>query len=237
MKKTIITLSLSLLIIATLFAQKEKREKKEDNESKKEEQSKNCQISPKLKITSAVYDLFESYKKLLKPNGLCIGSLGTPTSFGTMDAAYYGNNGVTGKVTFSSFFTATNLFRTIWGMENGNFTAYGVCPPPAILFPNPPIAQNHIFGLKLVTVSNYATGAVNRDYNTANAVAYANIKAINCLQLEDGNGFIAASDNAIFSNVFSSKGILVLVSMVDGTQSWCYILNNYDAAGTIKWKE
>jgi hypothetical protein len=219
----------------TAFAQKEKMERVEEMEYKRN--NRNCQIKAKLKITSATYDLLESYRKLLNPSVLCKGSNGTPTSFGKMDAVNFGNNGVTGPVTFSSFFEATDLFRTIWGSDPGNFTYYGVCPPPVIMFPNPAAAANHVFAVKLVPVSNYATDANNREYNTAIGIATANIKSFDCIKLEEDYGYIAASDNLNFVDVFSSKGILFLVTMKDGTQSWCYILNNYDKTGSVKWKE
>ncbi len=235
MKKIIIALSLSLFTITALFAQKEKGNRNDDYE--KQKNNSNCTIKQSIKITSATFDLLESYRKLLNPSGLCKGSNGTPTSFGIMDAALFGNNGVTGKVTFSSFFEGADGMRTIWSDKASDFAYYGVCAPPTIQFPNPPIAANAVFASKFVTVKNYAANAANRDYVTATGVATANISSFDCIKLEEDYGFAASSDNGNFLSVFSSKGIVVLVTMKDGTKSWCYLINNYENGGTVKWKE
>jgi hypothetical protein len=238
MKKIIITVSLSILMIATTFAQKEKMRERGDDNEKQKYPSKNCEIKPALKITSAAYDLIESYKKLLNPSVLCKGSTGTPTSFGKMTATYFGNNGpVAGQLTFSSFIENDNLLRTIWGTDPGNYTFYGACPPPVIVYPNPPASANHVYAAKLVTIPNFVAAGVNAAFLNVTALNIADIKSFDCIKLEEANGYAAATEAVTYNDVFSSKGIMIAVTLNTGVQQWCYIINNYDTAGTLKWKE
>ncbi len=231
-----IVLCLSLTMITTGFGQMGNENSNES--SRQKPNHKSCQTKQNLKITSAALDLIESYRKLLNPAALCKGSSNILTSFGKMQAAYFANLGATPSViTFSSFFEGVDAMRTIWADKPAAYDYYGVCPPPTIIFPIPPASGNHVYSAKFVTVANYTTEAKHREHSSATGVVTANIQSIDCIKLEEDYGFVAASDNVAFKNILYSKGILALLSMKDGTQIWCYVLNNYDTAGTLKWKE
>lgn len=233
-KKTIITLSLSLLMIATVFAQKERRDERDDNKSS------NCKLPAPKKITKGIYTLVESYNKLLnaKANNLCVSTSGTATSFGTMSMNTFGNSlTTTGNISFASFFEGGNLFRNVFANKESDYAYYGACAPNPIVWDADASACNHVFAVKLVSIQNFMAAGVNAAFLNTTAVSIADIQSIDCIKLEEANGYAAATEPANYNNIFSSKGILVLVSLKTGVQQWCYIINNYDNGGTLKWKE
>jgi hypothetical protein len=239
MKKTIITLCLSLFMVVSLFAQKEKRDKREDNEGRREEQSKNCNIPATLKITKAAYSLIESYNKLLNPtaNNLCVSSNGTVASISTLPSRYYGGGFATGNINYASFVETGNLLRTIFANKASDYGYYGSCVPNPIIWDANDNAGNHVFAAKLVTIPNFVAAGNNAAFLNTTGVNIADVKSFDCIKLEEANGYAAASELANYNNVFSSKGILIAVTLKTGEQQWCYLINNYDTAGTLKWKE
>jgi hypothetical protein len=235
MKKTIITLSLSFLMIATTFAQKEKRERNEE----REQQSKNCNIPATLKISKAAYSLIESYNKLLNPtaNNLCVSSNGTVACISTMPSRYYGGGFATGNINYASFVESGNLLRTIFANKASDYGYYGSCVPNPIVWDANDNAGNHVFAAKLVTIPNFVAAGINAAFLNTTAVNIADVKSFDCIKLEEANGYAAASEPTNYNDTFSSKGILIAVTLKTGIQQWCYLINNYDTAGTLKWKE
>ncbi len=239
MKKTIITLFLSLFMLVSLFAQKEKRERNEKNEEKGQ-QSKKCNIPATLKISKGAYSLIESYNKLLNPtaNNLCVSSnsnISTCTS--TMPSMYYGGGFPVGNISYASFVTNGNVLSTVFANKEGDYVYNGCCVPNPIVWDANDNAGNHVFAAKLVTIPNFVAAGNNAAFLNTTAINIADVKSFDCIKLEDANGYAAASEPTNYNDTFSSKGILIAVTLKTGVQQWCYLINNYDTAGTLKWKE
>jgi hypothetical protein len=229
MKKITILFSLSLVMIANAFAQK--RFLDENN-------SKNCNLSSSLKVSKAAMQLIDTYKKLITASSnLCTSSNGTISTSGTMPLSYYGGNGGAGIISFTSFVEGGNLLRTVFGSKQSEYDYYGVCAPKTIVWDASPDGINHLFACKLVTVANFAAAGPNADFANITAVDIANISNIDCLKVEEANGYAAVTENVNYSNAYSSKGILVKVLFKTGEVQYCYIVNNYEPSGTLKWKE
>jgi hypothetical protein len=230
MKKTIITLSLSLLLIATTFAQKQRTDIRDGKSN-----TSNCQLKPAYKITSAVFDLFDSYQKLVKSNREnCISSNGTVTSFGVMAVMSIGSS-VNGSISYASFATQKS-FRTIWSAVEGSYTYYGACPPSKIISPDAPISENHIWDLKLVKVQDYAA-ATDKSYAALTGIDITSIQSIDCFKLEEANGYCALTEPTNYNNLHSGKGIVYYITLKNGSQIQCYSSCNQDNLGNLKWKE
>jgi hypothetical protein len=229
MKNLTTTLFFCLTILGTAFAQKER----------KEDIAKNCQLPTTLKVSKGAYDLLESYKKLLNPtaNNLCTSASGYTTSFGMMGLRYYGNPGKKGNVSFASTIADGNTFRTIFANKESDYTYYGVCVPNPIVWDASESAANHLFAAKLIDIPSFVNAGQNADFAKISAINTNDIKSIDCMKMEEANGYAAATETANYNNTLSSKGILVLITLKTGVQQWCYLINNYDTAGTIIWKE
>jgi hypothetical protein len=50
---------------------------------------------------------------------------------------------------------------------------------------------------------------------------------------ESNTGWIANKENTNYNNLYSSKGLTVTVKLKTGKTITCYLLNNYDGAGTF----
>jgi hypothetical protein len=200
---------------------------------------KNCPSLVTQKITPAANNLIDSYKKLFENKAnLCKSTDNILTSFGLMDSKYFGMTPPNlGKISFASFYEGTDLFRTIWGAIEGNFTYYGVCPPNPIVWPNGVINQNHVFAVKFVTIDNFVKTPSPKSFLDLPGVPIATIKSIDCIKIEESNGYIAATEPTLYSNTLSSRGILAYLTLTNKTQIICYIVNNYDTSGTLAWKE
>jgi hypothetical protein len=230
MKKIITTLSLSVFLMSIVFAQKEKREDKEGKSN-----ITNCQQKPAYKITNAVYDLFDSYQKLVKANkSNCTSTNGTVTSFGVMPVSAIGSS-VNGSISYASFATSSS-FRTIWSAVEGNYIYYGACPPSKVVSPETPISENHIWDLKLVKVQDYAA-ATDKSFAALPGVDISSIQSIDCFKLEEANGYCTLTESSNYNNLYSGKGIVFYISLKNGSQIQCYSACNQDNLGNLKWKE
>ncbi len=72
------------------------------------------------------------------------------------------------------------------------------------------------------------------------AVPYIKVAAIEkilAVYMEEKGGFISTTEAASYNSRNSSKGIVVKVKLKRGGTELCYLVNNYDDAGTIYWKE
>ena len=236
MKKITTTIALALLFAAPTMAQvKQFRDENKNN---------NCSLPATNKVSKAANIMIETYKKLLTPvgNNVCTSSNGTVTASSKMPLSYYGGTGAAGTISFSSFVEGGDLFRTVFGSKQSEYDYYGACAPKTIVWDASPEAVNHVFAAKLVTIANFVAagviaGGVREDFVKVTGVPIADIASIDCVKIEETNGYAAATENANYNNVQSSKGILVKVTMKTGEQQLCYLINNYDASGTLKWKE
>ncbi len=232
----ILAIVVALFITAPLAAQVK--------QLKDENGNKSCSIPATYKVSKAVNILVETYKKLLTPvgNTVCTSSNGTVTASSKMPLSYYGGSGAEGTISFSSFIEGADLFRTVFGSKQSEYDYYGVCAPKPIVWDASPEAVNHVFAAKLVTIANFVAAGVigsgvNEDFVKVTGIPIADIASIDCAKIEEANGYAAATENVNYNNVQSSKGIVVKVTMKTGEQQFCYLINNYDTSGTLRWKE
>ncbi len=231
MKKVSIITIIALFIVAPVAAQGKKMID--------EKRDKNCTIIAVSKVSRATDKLIETYRKLLTPvgNSVCTSSTGTISASNTMPLSYYGGNSTNGTISFSSFVEGADLFRTVFGSKQSEYDYYGVCAPKPIVWDASPNGVNHIFAAKLVTIQNFVAAGANAEFLKITGVPIVDIASIDCLKIEEANGYAAATENANYVNQQSSKGILVKVTLKTGEQQLCYLINNYDTSGTLKWKE
>jgi hypothetical protein len=204
-----------------------------------------CAVTPPAlsRLSPCTQALLRSFQNIVTRTGtrICNPTTNAPSVSSTMPISCFSNNdGSPGVVSYTAFFypdPSQTFFRVIWGGEAGNFTYYGVCPPEPIVFPLPSIQQNHVFAAKLVRVSDYQSLPVaSRTYDGVEGIHPSGIVEIINPRLEGREGFIATNETASYNNLKSSKGIIVTVRLSKGMSAECYILNNYDGAGTLTWK-
>jgi hypothetical protein len=203
-----------------------------------------CTVNP-YTLTACAQSLFQSFKNLTSGVGVsnCHVTLNYPTvSFAMPENCFALQATSASMVTYSSFYVPTiPEFRVIWGATAASFSYYGACPPNPIIFPHPGITENHVFGAKLIKQSEYkAFAGSTKDYNSMSAVPSVNpvdIEQITSVHMEEQGGYISKTEQALYNNMLSSKGIVVKVKLKNAATILCYIINNYDTGGTINWKE
>jgi hypothetical protein len=200
---------------------------------------KNCPSLVTKKITSSASALIDSYKKLFENKAnLCNSTNNILTCLSKMDSKYFSFTPPNlGNITFASFYEGTDLFRTIWGARAADFAYYGVCAPSPIVWPIAVASQNHVFAAKFVTIENFAKAPSPKNFLDLTGVPIKDILSIDCIKIEESNGYIAATDPTSYLSALSSRGILAYLTLTNNTQIICYIVNNYDNAGTLTWKE
>jgi hypothetical protein len=208
-------------------------------------QKSSCCAANPFTLTACAESLLQSFKNLTAGVGVsnCHPSLNYPTvSFAMPENCFSHQTTSPSMVTYSSFYLpGISEFRVIWGSVPGNFSYYGACAPNPIIFPHPGIIENHVFAAKLIKQSDYKAFAGSpKDYTTMAAVssiAPSDIQQIVSVYMEEQGDYISTSEAANYNNISSSKGIVVKVKLKSGATVLCYIINNYDTAGTIYWKE
>jgi hypothetical protein len=201
-----------------------------------------CTVNP-FTLTACSQSLLQSFKNLIAGTGVhnCHPTLNYPSvSFAMPENCFSWQTTSASMVTYSSFYIpATSEFRVIWGGAPGNFSYYGVCPPDPIIFPHPGAIENHVFGALLIKQSDYRAFAGTRDYTNMASISLpvADIREIVSVYVEDSGGYASTNENAAYNNMNSSSGVIVNVILRTGTHVLCNIINNYDGAGTIIWKE
>jgi hypothetical protein len=231
MKNKITLTAIAFFIMVATFAQRKT--------TLEENKNNNCSLPAILKVSRATNILLDNYKKLLNPtaNNLCTSSNGTVTSSSKMPLPYYGGSGAAGNISFSSFIEAGSLLRTVFGSIQSQYDYYGVCAPNPIVWDASATAVNHVFAAKFVTIPNFVAAGVNAEFTKTIGVPIADIATFDCAKIEEANGYAAATENVNYNNIYSSKGILVLVTFKTGVKQYCYFINNYDISSTLKWKE
>jgi hypothetical protein len=249
MKKIIFLLQISCISFSALHAQEIKNKIKPVEElslNPKDLKDKNncCTVNP-YTLTACSQSLFQSFKNLTAAIGVsnCHATLNYPTvSFAMPENCFTLQTTSASMVTYSSFYVPTiPEFRVIWGATAASFSYYGACAPNPIIFPHPGITENHVFGAKLIKQSDYkAFAGSTKDYNTMLAVPSVNpadIEQITSVYMEEQGGYISKTEQVLYNNMLSSKGIVVKVKLKNAATILCYIINNYDTGGTINWKE
>jgi hypothetical protein len=137
-------------------------------------------------------------------------------------------------------------FSTIWA-EKGIYPAL-MCPeaiPETVLYPfEHDNTQNHVFQSVMVPVGAYQAFpdpqkrlAIGYPALTRLAVKPEDIKSINDVYLECPTGYIKRTEGTNYADVRSSKGIICDILLKNGQNIQCYLINNYDGAGTLLWKK
>ncbi len=255
MKKIISLVLLSGVCMSTMNAQPVKTVNKTSNNIAavpKDDQRKDCCATDPYILSACANSLFQSFKNLTAGAGVndCHPTLNFPTvSFAMPENCFSHQTTSASMVTFSSFYIPfskeypanASEFRVIWGSAASNFSYYGACAPSPIIFPHPGVIENHVFGAKLIKQSDYmAFSGSPKNYTTmagVAAVAVADIQQITAVYMEERGGYISTNESADYNNMLSSKGIVVKVKLRTGPVIQCYLINNYDGAGTIIWKE
>jgi hypothetical protein len=203
----------------------------------------NCCLANPFILTPCAQSLIQSFKNLIAGSGVhnCHPTVNYPTvSFAMPENCFSWQTTSASMVTYSSFYIpATAEFRVIWGSVAGNFSYYGACAPSPIIFPHPGTIENHVFGALLIKQTDYRSFTGTRNYSSMASISVpiADIREILSAYVEESGGYAGVNENAAYNNLNSSSGILVNVMLRTGTRVVCHIINNYDGAGTIAWKE
>ena len=168
--------------------------------------------------------------------------------FGEMtNGCYGGTDNKTARVTYAMFRPANGLptadrgIRVIWSGKKSVYDYYNVCTPPNLVYQLPEATENHVFEAFLIPISAYKslTGASAKSYSDLKKSALPRnyLKNIQSVSVEPRTGYIAATEPALYNNNFSSKGIVVHIKLSATKFEDCYLINNYDTAGTVIWKQ
>ena len=205
-----------------------------------------CKRNPYI-LTPCSESLLRSFKNLAGGIGVsnCHPSNNFPTVTGTMpENCFSFQSASLSNITFSSFYMigrGNPDWRVIWGSVPGNFSYYGACAPDPIVFPHPGVIENHVFAARLIRKADYMAFAGSPKNYAAMAgvpaILPGDVAEIMSVAIEENGGYISVNEPADYDNVLSSKGIVVVVRMRDGSTHDCYLINNYDGAGTINWKQ
>lgn len=141
----------------------------------------------------------------------------------------------------------TQRFGIIFGMVNSApnpYRYYGICEPKIILWNlGSQNTQNHVFCFSFIKVTDYQSlnSPVNdRVFNKmiSKSIPIEDIKELKFKRTEHPNEYIGTTEKKNYDNIRSSKGLIFQVVLKsDNKKHECYLLNNYDTAGTIIWKE
>jgi hypothetical protein len=202
-----------------------------------------CAINPYV-LTPCAQSLIQSFKNLIAGTGVrnCHPTLNFPSvSFAMPENCFARLTTSASMVTYSSFYIPkTSEFRVIWGGNPANFSYYGVCPPDPIIYPHPGGAtENHVFGAMLIMQSDYMGYKGTRTYLAMSSISVpiSDIQEIVSVYMEDSGGYASTGETSPYNNIESSIGIVVKIRLRGGGTVLCYIINNYDGAGTLNWKE
>jgi len=204
-----------------------------------------CKDNP-YTLTACTQSLLTSFKNLATGVGvrICNTTLKFPGVSGTMPENCY-SYGKTGIVSYTSFYELERnpaIWRVIWGSDPAQFAYYGVCPPEPIIYPRPGgNIENHVFAARLIKKTDYqAFSGPDKSYNgtlALSAIRIADVTSMSAPVMEESTGHINTAEHDLYDNIYSSKGIVVTVKLKDGSSHACYLLNNYDGAGTVTWKQ
>ncbi len=215
-------------------------------------------------LSSNAHALIDSYRDLVEQKGTtsctydptiryyCVSAAMSAKGYNLGCYDYGCSRQVYGAVSFvSSYFydhydaPSRACFRTIWA-EKGIYPAL-MCPdaiPAVVLYPyDHNVTQNHSFQAIMVPVAAYQAFSdpikrltIGYTALTSLAVKPEDIKAINDVYLECPTGYIKRTETQNYADVHSSKGIICDILLKNGQNISCYIINNYDGAGTLIWK-
>lgn len=205
------------------------------------ETAPNCKTNP-FTINPCALDLLGSFKNLVKDIGtrICNARVGYITVSSAMNASCYtpGAN-LSGIATYSSFYAPRDsAFRVSWSADNLGYDYYGACRPEPIVWPKG-MGENHVYSALLIPVDAYKVSPHKGTYELLkeDAIRPTDIADLLGSYIEPASGYIGTTESINYNNRYSSKGIVVKVRLKTGEEVLCYVLNNYDTAGTMYWKD
>ena len=138
-------------------------------------------------------------------------------------------------------------FGIIFGMVGSTpdpYNYYAICKPKIERWEiGNNNTQNHVFCFSFVKVVDYQAlnlPVADRVFTklVSKSILIDDIKEIKFKRIERPEEYIGTSENANYTNVNSSKGLVFQITLKsDNKKHECYLINNYDTAGTIVWKE
>lgn len=200
------------------------------------------------KTTACAENILESYSRLIARVGVSSCNYPLITSVtGYMQCGcyspFYPGAIDSGHVTFESFLDERNggaFFRTIWDKTPAVFTYYGVCPPNVVVWDMPYVngTVNHVYEAFLIKAKDYQNNFTSgysylRDHFGIKSDELAQILG---WYIEPNDGWAATHKSADYGSPNSSIGLVVGVKLNTGDTVKCYMINNYDEAGTMNWK-
>lgn len=210
-----------------------------------------CKTHP-YAINSCALDLLNTFKKLVRGEDtrVCnttVGSINVSSAMNT--SCYNTGTGPAGVASYTTFYIPSDtIFRVIWGSALHDSLAYhyyGACVPRPLIFPEG-LGENHVYGAFLVPVADYQSSPVRLSlYPSAAEYAAVRKKAIKPSDIDDlvgwyfesSSGYFATNTPLAYNSIWSSRGLVVKVRLAGGMEVPCYLFNNYDMAGTMKWKD
>jgi hypothetical protein len=177
----------------------------------------------------------------------------------------YGNGNtrkVFGVVTFVSYYWYQHntlpheltWFYTILAPRHGpGYAGFGdvsmiapICAPDKIIYPYDTFNTARVIKVMFVPVATYQASPERGKPLAGNQILYklysamalkpGDIKAINDVYLEEEGSYMHKNEPESYNSLQSSKGIVCEVVLKNGKTELCYVLNDYDAPGTLYWK-
>lgn len=194
-------------------------------------------------LSPCATEMAEALQRLVsnEPTVCVLGETKTFATFGAMATDCFGAIEKPGTVSFTMFYYpgATSV-RVIWGNTKSVYDNYRVCAPNPIVFEAPDAAQNHLYELCFLPVTDYQNTTLNRkeweSIKKLQTFKIQDIARISNFEVEASNSLLAQSETADYERVYSSKGIRCNVTLKNEQVIACYVFSNYDNAGTIQWK-
>jgi hypothetical protein len=213
------------------------------------------EASSRKDLTSCASGFFRSLQNLVAGEGTKKCGISPNISegvFGQMtDGCYNVSDNPTGRVSYTLFklktanknYAALDLraVKVIWGAGKSVYDHFGVCTPPNMVYELPIQTQNHDFEAILIPVEWYQStrDVANQSYDQLKKSAFpiGQVTNIQSISMEVTTGYIAMKEKSNYDDIYSSKGIVVHAVFAGNNKVIdCYLINNYDALGTIQWK-
>ena len=210
-------------------------------------------------LTEGGDSILRSYQHLFEKRKLCDSNIFKVWGYTTVMPANQYRVFTTNKdslVSFSSSFndikTRNDELQNIWDCRAGAYTYYGTCSPGKIYFPYDCAYSNDMFFSKLVPVDSLRKAVKLRKDSIApiwdfrhiiKGLALADsVSSIESYHLEPAGGFISKTYNVLYNNKYSALGIIITVSMKNGKNIRCYLINNdmqsnNSVSGLVRWKK
>lgn len=217
-----------------------------------------CCVENPWELTMGAKSLLEAMRDLITGTGVkdCFNNKDQPipSLASIMPIKYYNDLPGSSQVSFVVYYTPNNVnpsdkvegpdrFRFSWSIGTLGFTYYGTCiPEPFLPLPNITNIENHVYAIKLFPINQYRNLKTAGEKNFVSLIDVEGVKPADIAEImgvfiEPSNGYIATTEKANYEDLYSSKGLVVVVKLKKGQIVPCYLINNYEYSRTIKWKQ